>query len=73
MIVGADAPDSHILMVVQNQVAAAKVAARDAEIAAVEATQHRAVRENALGLPGAAQRLAAIDAQIQAIRTKYAG
>lgn len=38
------------------------------QIAQLEASQHRAVRESALGIAGAAARLTAIDTQIAALR-----
>jgi hypothetical protein len=41
-----------------------------AEIARQEAGQHRAVRENALGLTGANARLAELDAHIAALRAR---
>jgi hypothetical protein len=52
------------------EVAAARAARRAAlaEIARLEATQPRAVREAVLGLPGGAERLAAIDAEIVRLR-----
>lgn len=39
-----------------------------ATIAQLEASQHRAIRENALGQPGANARLAELDARIVALR-----
>lgn len=41
-----------------------------AEIARLEAAQHRAIREATLGYDGAAGRLKALDEQIQALRQK---
>lgn len=41
-----------------------------AGIARLEAAQHRAVREFALGLPGAADRLTAINTEIAALRAQ---
>jgi hypothetical protein len=40
------------------------------QLAALEASQHRAVREHLLGHPDALERLKAIDAQIAALRSK---
>ena len=40
-----------------------------ARIAYLESTQHRAIREHALGTPGAEQRLKDIDAEIASLRS----
>jgi hypothetical protein len=52
----------------ERQAARANVLAR---IAALEAQQHRPLREATLGIPGALERLREIDAQIAAQRTTF--